>query len=152
MSVTLHHSPLEGEPLPQADPFVESLLYLRGASEGAGRTVIDAEDQDEEEHEEHRVLLCRACSHTITSEKRSIEMNGSHRHTFFNPAGIVFELGCFSEASGVAMFGETSSDFSWFAGYVWRVAVCARCGNHLGWQFSGARTFYGLILKNLAQG
>lgn len=152
MSVT-HHKFLQADTnLWLSGLYPESLWSLRNAPEGSSQSVVEVEDQNEEESEEHRVLLCQVCSHTITSEKHRIEMNGAHRHTFFNPAGIVFELGCFSEASGVAILGEASPEFSWFSGYVWRVALCSRCGIHLGWQFSGAQTFYGLILKNLAQG
>lgn len=154
MSVTPHQilSAETNLSLAEPFPFPEHIRYLRDTPEGAEQRVVEVDDQDQEESEDHRVLLCRVCSYTITSEKQSIEMNGSHRHTFFNPAGIVFELGCFAEASGVALFGDASSDFSWFSGYAWRVAVCAKCGSHLGWQFTGARAFYGLILKSLAQG
>jgi len=152
MSATHPISPTALNPFWQVEHLMHNHWLLRGSTEGAGQSVVEVEDRDEEEGEEHRVLLCRMCSHAITSEKQRLEMNGSHRHTFFNPAGIVFELGCFGEANGVSIVGESSSEFSWFSGYVWRVAVCARCGTHLGWRFAGARTFYGLILKNLAQG
>lgn len=126
---------------------------LRDAADPKRRQVIDRQEQDEEGTQKHPSLLCRVCSHTITSEDQRIEVAGSHRHTFFNPAGIVFELGCFAKAPGCGLLGEASDEFSWFTGYVWRVALCVRCGAHLGWHFqSGETGFYGLIVSNLQSG
>ena len=104
------------------------------------------EDQPEEEEE----LRCAACGHPITRPKLRISVNGQHGHTFVNPAGILFEIGCFSEAEGCGELGPESDEFSWFPGYSWQVAVCRSCMTHLGWRFwSSGRTFYGLILNRL---
>lgn len=112
---------------------------------------IDLDEQDEESLEKFPVLRCRTCSHTITSDDQRLQIAGSHHHTFFNPVGIVYELGCFNNAPGCSVLGESSSEFSWFAGYLWRIALCARCGTHLGWRFESAvqNNFYGLILSLL---
>ncbi|HNS99887.1 MAG TPA: cereblon family protein [Polyangiaceae bacterium] len=79
-----------------------------------------------------------------------IEVAGAHRHTFANPHGLVFQIGCFSEATGCRGTGPASDDFTWFSGYEWQVGVCARCGIHLGWRFISHRTsFFGLIVDRL---
>ncbi|MGW8194412.1 MAG: cereblon family protein [Desulforhopalus sp.] len=97
-------------------------------------------------------IFCRACGMTVTSRDQKISVQGSHSHTFFNPAGIVFELGCFRQAPGCFVAGEPSSEFTWFAGHLWSFALCKSCRSHLGWFFdSGSASFYGLILTNLME-
>lgn len=81
-------------------------------------------------------------------------MSGTHAHTFTNPAGIVFRIGCFADAPGAASFGGENSAFSWFPGFVWRIALCASCGEHLGWRFREERSsahFFGLILDKVVE-
>lgn len=99
-----------------------------------------------------RPLRCKLCEQIITSPSASLEVDGARQHTFFNPAGLMFEIGCFSAAPGCVVAGEPSDQFSWFPGYAWRYAHCAGCGAHLGWCFesgSGGR-FFGLVLNRLA--
>jgi hypothetical protein len=42
-------------------------------------------------------------------------------------------------------------EFTWFPGYGWRLALCAKCNTHLGWEFRGRdeHGFLGLILSAL---
>jgi len=103
--------------------------------------------------EERRAVVCARCSAEITSIDSSKEVDGSHRHAFFNPAGLLFEIGCFRSASGCLELGVASTEFSWFPGYAWRFSVCRQCRTHLGWMFvsrDGADVFWGLILNRLA--
>ena len=96
------------------------------------------------------VIVCRACGFTICHPDDAIPMAGAHRHTFANPHGIVFEIGCFRNAPGCAGVGPATDDFTWFAGYRWRIAICAACHEHLGWRFEGdSDSFHGLILDRL---
>ncbi|MEA4855744.1 MAG: cereblon family protein [Solidesulfovibrio sp.] len=99
-------------------------------------------------------LLCAACRAAITEERQRIAVAGSHHHVFANPYGRVFEIGCFAAAPGVAATGAASPAFSWFAGTAWRVAVCAACGEHLGWRYdrTAGGFFFGLILDRLVSG
>ena len=94
-------------------------------------------------------LLCRRCANPITSMAAQIPVSGSHQHRFSNPAGQSFHIGCFSKAPGCALQGRACSEHSWFPGYRWTVALCARCGNHLGWRFQADDGFFGLILAQL---
>ncbi len=109
-------------------------------------------DLDELTHR-RKVLVCASCIAPITEETARITKRGSHEHRFFNPYGIVYGIGCFSQAPGCADVGESSQEFSWFPGYLWRVACCRRCQSHLGWHFFGAEkdNFHGLILDRLAE-
>ena len=103
--------------------------------------------------EEEEYILCRQCHQAITKPAERIAMQGAHRHTFANPHGIIFEIGCFRNAKGCGYAGVASDDFSWFAGYSWRVCFCTMCLTHLGWMFSpkGGHLFHGLILDRLIE-
>lgn len=106
---------------------------------------------DEPEEDTANVIVCRQCLHTITFASEHRMINGAHIHTFANPDGIIFEIGCYHDAMGCGYIGRASSEFTWFNGYVWRIAVCGSCLVHLGWRFSGADGgfFHGLITSRL---
>ncbi len=109
-------------------------------------------EEEEESLSPIEAIYCRECGRTVTGRDQKIAVQGSHAHTFFNPAGIVFELGCFSAAPGCHRVGEASSDFTWFAGFFWSCALCSGCNSHLGWFFEmGDRSFYGLILAKIRE-
>jgi hypothetical protein len=115
-------------------------------------TTLEKEAEDPSPQEDE-YILCRQCHQAITKPAERIAMQGSHRHTFANPHGIVFEIGCFRNAKGCGYAGAASDDFSWFAGYSWRVCFCSMCLTHLGWMFSlnGGDIFHGLILERLIE-
>lgn len=112
-----------------------------------------SEVQSESEREPAKAsrLVCAACGRLVTSRAEAIEVGDHHEHTFVNPAGFVYKIGCFEEAYCRAE-GPTSSHWSWFPGYHWQVVLCAACGVQLGWIFrSTPHTFYGLIVERLAE-
>ena len=100
--------------------------------------------------DDERKIFCVYCNNLITKQNYQIKKNQSHKHTFPNPHGIVFEIGCFKEAPGCTVLKESSNEFSWFSGYSWRIVICSSCLNHLGWLFtSNSNSFFGLILEKL---
>lgn len=129
---------------------VQTTLLFRGESEVPG-AVRDSSVKDESDSEQSRALLCRTCSIPITTEKQRIEKEGKHLHTFFNPAGIVYEIGCFRNAPGCLTYGPPSSEFAWFSGYHWQVVCCRSCQEHLGWLFNADDEFFGLIVNKLKE-
>ena len=131
-----------------APPPVVCLKSPSAPEQGDG---TEPENAVKEEETEERLVLCRECLYPITREEEQREMAGASQHTFANPAGIVFTIGCFGSAEGCVPVGSSSDEFTWFRGYAWRVGVCRSCLTHLGWHFaapSGAG-FWGLILDNL---
>lgn len=112
-----------------------------------------AEPQPHDRETINRRLLCRHCRHPITDGTQAVVPGGAHRHTFFNPQGLVFEIGCFRQAPGCTVHGEPTDHFSWFAGHHWQLALCDRCRQHLGWCFrrAGEAGFFGLILNQLSE-
>ena len=126
----------------------EALICLHEQRQGGWEN--DPVAVDDEETGNSPGLFCRTCGYRITSEGQRIAVNGSHTHTFFNPAGLVFELGCFGQAPGCMIGGQASTLFTWFAGFAWRPASCARCAVHLGWRFEkDDSVFFSLILLSL---
>lgn len=88
----------------------------------------------------------------ITSKEERTTVAGAHEHTFANPHGYVFRVGCYSAAPGCIGFGQVSTEFPWFAGYAWQVALCSKCTEHIGWRFTSRdHIFLGLIVSKLVE-
>jgi hypothetical protein len=135
---------------------VDSPYLLRQPSEKQGEDsapVIEEEEAEAQEPEEEEYILCRQCQQAITRPADRVAIDGSHRHTFANPHGLVYEIGCFKTVRGCGYAGALTDEFSWFAGYSWRVSFCALCLTHLGWMFvsGGGDIFHGLILDRLLE-
>ena len=45
---------------------------------------------DPESREEELWIVCRQCRQRLTRPSERTSINGSHRHTFANPSGVVF--------------------------------------------------------------
>ena len=112
--------------------------------------VIAPEEKDKASAATDDAYLCGNCLAAITTTSDESVRNGRHRHALFNPAGVLFEIGCFAKAPGCALYGEATDEFSWFAGFMWRYALCANCHTHLGWFYEKSdSSFFGLILPEL---
>jgi hypothetical protein len=137
-------------PLPLMQPRFTYLFRPDPKPEKGGGDPV-AEPQDRTSPETLDAIVCRQCLHVITSSAERTVVNGAHVHTFANPEGIVFEIACYRDAWGCAYLGPSSPEFTWFAGFVWRIAVCAKCRVHFGWRFSASEGhfFHGLITSRL---
>ena len=133
-----------------ADRALVTLEALQQGAPGAPEPppAVDAQE-DDADVEPARAIRCAACRHPVTTERERVEVHGAHEHRRVNPSGLDFHVGCFARAPGCAAQGEPTQHWTWFPGYAWRIALCACCGAHLGWAFSGAGTFHGLILARL---
>lgn len=116
-----------------------------------GVVTLIKDETEQETSEDDRLIRCVQCLHGITRVGDGISRQGMHRHTFANPHGIVFEIGCFKEAAGCGYAGAPTAEFTWFPGYAWRIAVCKKCTLHLGWLFLSTEKdrFNGLIVDRL---
>jgi len=129
-------------------------MYLLSRQEpGAGTITKHSVSKDPEKTTGRRFLLCSGCLNRITRNDVQINVNGSHKHVFVNPQGLVFELGCFAWAVNCVGTGPSTSEFSWFSGYQWQITVCLQCLKHLGWKYEAPdkNGFYGLILDRLVE-
>lgn len=106
---------------------------------------------DEVAAEGEAALVCRACSATVSSERWLFSMRApSPVQVFPNPHGIMLEIMTLEAAWGLRFESWASTDFTWFAGYAWRIVYCHGCAAHLGWRFEGSgapSTFFGLLTK-----
>ena len=130
------------------------LLRQRSGKKGSPKASEPArEEAPEQVPEEEQYILCRQCRQAITRPAERITVQGAHQHTFANPHGIVFEIGCFKYARGCGYAGPASTEFTWFSGYAWRVSFCTLCLTHLGWVFiaDSGDSFHGFILDRLIQ-
>jgi len=106
---------------------------------------------EQQESREEEIYRCAACGHEITTAGERITVQEAHEHTFVNPGGYVYRIGCFRRAWGCLQAGESTDAFSWFKGCPWRYAVCGECFAHLGWSYEAAGgLFFGLILDRLS--
>ena len=127
------------------------LRQFRETLNPIGEDLAVENETAEEIPEDKAVIFCRQCLHVITYPEERIEMEGSHLHTFANPGGIVYQIGCFLSARGCAQSGPATDEFTWFRGFNWRIVVCRNCLFHLGWVFASPsqERFFGLILDRL---
>lgn len=124
---------------------------LQQVEERPGVDIVSVE-KDGGEPEEEKYILCRSCGNAVTSDQLRMEAGGSHEHTFVNPAGVMFRIGCFSGAGGCLITGIPTTEYTWFPGFAWCYVVCSGCLTHLGWHYrSGASGFFGLILDRLTR-
>lgn len=128
-------------------PWPPRLLLRIPPGRGNDGSATDVESDSRTAESAADAVICRRCRHAITAAAERRTIQGAHLHTFANPEGIVFEIACYRDAWGCAYVGPASSEFTWFAGYRWRIAVCAGCHTHLGWRFAGidGHHFHGLI-------
>ena len=109
------------------------------------QTKTQPERDDSLDIENSKKLYCVFCQYHITSLDKVIAVNGMHSHTFSNPAGYVYTVNCFSAATGCASLGNKTSEYTWFQGYEWQIAICDACQQQLGWLFTNSDHFYALI-------
>jgi hypothetical protein len=130
-----------------------SYSFLKTGDFKPARTAgIRTAQEDESGGGSGKMLLCSMCGFPITSHDWRAEVVGSFRHTFANPSGFFFLIGCFGRAPGCFWRDEEYEDFSWFEGYTWAYAFCSKCNVHLGWRFRcESNDFVGLILDRLVE-
>lgn len=125
-------------------------LFREGGDRQKDSTPPETDVEKGEESKDERLIRCAHCGQDITSIRYRLKVNGASQHTFFNPAGIVFQIRCFSRTFGCLASGPSSLDFSWFKGFSWRFLLCSACFSHLGWLFESATTsFSGLICNKV---
>lgn len=95
------------------------------------------------------VWRCAACGAEIARARDRIPLDGASTRTFVNPDGLEYVITGFANAPGCSEVTEPTPYWSWFPGCAWQVSLCRACSTHLGWRFSGAAAFYGLIVDRL---
>ncbi len=145
MRAALYHTPSGAD----RDAFPLGLLK---AERGGPASAVRPGASPSEDEGGASVLACAGCLQAITTASARTAVAGAHEHTFVNPSGFQFRIGCFARAAGCTTAGEPSTYWSWFAGYSWQVEHCSACAEHLGWLFRGeGHFFHGLVLDRLVE-
>ena len=108
-------------------------------------------DKQDEVLDHGKAVRCAYCKTVITYQGNAEHIQGQHVHSFINPGGYEFTIGCFRRAWCKVM-GLPMLEWSWFNGYTWQYALCPQCQEHLGWFYRSSpddSAFYGLILDRL---
>jgi hypothetical protein len=95
--------------------------------------------------------LCAWCLNRVASEKDRAHPGGQSESSFVNPQGVWFHILLFSRTLGCHETGEPTLEHTWFPGHAWSYCVCASCGVHLGWYYSGPGEFAGLIRDRIVR-
>jgi hypothetical protein len=98
---------------------------------------------------QERAVRCRACGAPLASERDRMPLEGAATRSYVNPAGLVYEVAAFQRAAGCRVEGDPSTFWTWFPGHAWQLALCGRCGAHVGWAFSGPSAFFGLLVERI---
>ena len=133
--------------------FGNGILLLKDEFGKDLRTTVITRDDDRPDDRKHPGrIVCATCGYKITERAFSVMVNGKHTHVFVNPAGYMFEIGCYSAADGCLRLGTPTFEFTWFPGFAWIYNLCGSCLAHLGWFFtSGSDSFHGLILRQVIE-
>lgn len=123
-------------------------FFAKGLHDKSPRQRSQAQSEAGRTNMSENFYCCIGCQTPIASAAL-IPVNGKPEHTFANPGGEVFHIGCFPAAMHLSPVTAPTDVFSWFPGYAWQIVVCAKCGLHLGWHYVGPTRFFGLILNRL---
>lgn len=109
---------------------------LREPAGGRPATSSEQASSDEElETPAHGWYVCAACAARLAREDWVLEAATQGPLVFANPHGRFFELLLVTRVVGGAFERHATTEFTWFAGYAWRIGSCARCRAHIGWHF-----------------
>lgn len=101
---------------------------------------------------------CKRCRTRIASYSDIFAMaRGNVNANYCNPAGYIHETLTVHKTidDSARIVDRPSTEFSWFPGYAWQIAVCKKCSSHIGWKFIALeknlkpKTFFGLSCKSL---
>ena len=90
-------------------PFLTDVWF-----EGLGKPQVKDPETEQTSLDPQLTLRCAACRAEITTRSAQITVAGQFEHHFFNPAGLVFLIGCFAAAPGCHVVGPASTEFLGF--------------------------------------
>ncbi|KMQ87897.1 protein cereblon-like protein [Lasius niger] len=108
------------------------------------------------DHDERLTLLSYDCAISRLQRELKYLMEEGPQGTYVNPGGVIHETITFYHVQGVMLSDAApSTEYSWFPGYAWTVAICKSCHHHIGWKFTAVlnnlrpKTFWGLTRRSL---
>ena len=104
-----------------------------------------------------KIFVCCNCDSFIGRQSNMFPMSKEGpQGTYCNPAGIIHDTVTLYQAQGLSLSRHPpSTEYTWFPGYAWTIAMCVNCGTHMGWKFTAVqstlkpKSFWGLMRKSL---
>lgn len=135
--------------IPVSESTRQELLEIDGISYRLRREIELLENFDQ--------IKCRSCQTLIANRSDMLVMSSEGPlGAYVNPSGYVHEIMTLLKASGLALIGVPTEEYSWFPGYAWTVAYCATCEYQMGWLFTATnkklkpRSFWGIRSSQVA--
>ncbi|KAI7725231.1 hypothetical protein M8C21_005637 [Ambrosia artemisiifolia] len=135
--------------IPVSESTRQELLEIDGISYRLRREIELLENFDQ--------IKCRSCETLIANRSDMLVMStDGPLGAYVNPSGYVHEIMTLLKASGLALIGVPTEEYSWFPGYAWTVAYCATCEYQMGWLFTATnkklkpRSFWGIRSSQVA--
>ncbi|KAI3677278.1 hypothetical protein L1987_86901 [Smallanthus sonchifolius] len=135
--------------IPVSESTRQELLEIDGISYRLRREIELLENFDQ--------VKCRSCQTLIANRSDMLVMStDGPLGAYVNPSGYVHEIMTLLKASGLALIGVPTEEYSWFPGYAWTVAYCATCEYQMGWLFTATnkklkpRSFWGIRSSQVA--
>ena len=131
-------------------------LFCLEKSDARGDVVKAPEPTAALGDQEENWFCCRNCDAPIAPSSALMKSDRGPL-VFSNPQGVVFEIVTLSAAQNLKLWGEPTTEATWFSGYAWTVAFCAGCRAHLGWRYDAAvsgvtpASFFGLLRAELVE-
>jgi cereblon len=101
-------------------------------------------------------FACANCKSVICSKEDVFPMSCTGpQNSFVNSNGYVHDTLTVRTANGLIQEQDWSEEYSWFPGYLWRIACCHYCSGHIGWCYKSKtpntkpRRFFGLSRANV---
>jgi cereblon len=86
---------------------------------------------------QRKVILCRRCGGELSEAAAVFSMTPSGpAGVFVNPHGFLHEVLTVRRAKNLLRLGLPTTEFTWYPGYAWEIALCAGCREHVGWAFT----------------
>jgi cereblon len=84
-------------------------------------------------------LRCATCQSAWASACDGVALSPEGAGgAFVNAHGYVHDMLTVRAVRGLGVQGRPTTQDSWFPGYAWTIAHCARCYAHAGWRFTPA--------------
>ncbi|XP_043242048.1 protein cereblon-like [Amphibalanus amphitrite] len=103
------------------------------------------------------VMHCAECDQPVASSDEMFAMSADGPQSIFvNPNGHLHETLTLRRATGLRCITRPSAEFCWFPGYLWEIAQCVRCSQHMGWRFTAGsaelrpHSFWAVCRRSLA--
>lgn len=111
-------------------------LWVRGGA-ASSKAAAKERPADERAAERKRPILCRRCGEELSDGSAVFAMtSGGSSEVFVNPHGVLHEVVTVHWARNLIVAGPPTTEFTWYPGYAWEIAYCARCREHSGWAFT----------------